>query len=113
MDEQVLIDDSHEANRCNQRCDQMLLLVDPLDVGTMSPPLAAWLIATLRAEHPFPVGARSSGGAKNDRHGRPAVRRGGPGAPPPPRRDHMLSTAIDTPAVYRTTRTDMLCSFAT
>lgn len=58
--------DAHvrEINRCNQRGERMLSLVDLLNAGTVDLPLAAYLAAAMRGGASLLVGARPGGAGK-------------------------------------------------
>lgn len=53
-----------EINRCNQRGGRMLSLVDLIDAGSVSLPLAAYLAASMRAGASLLVGANPGGAGK-------------------------------------------------
>ncbi|MBN1937776.1 MAG: hypothetical protein JW934_24170 [Anaerolineae bacterium] len=53
-----------EINRCNQRGGRMLSLVDLIDAGSVSLPLAAHLAAAMRANTSLLVGANPGGAGK-------------------------------------------------
>lgn len=53
-----------EINRCNQRGGRMLSLVDLLDAGSLSLPMAAYLAAAMRAGASLLVGANPGGAGK-------------------------------------------------
>lgn len=52
------------VNRANQRGGRMLSVLDLLDAGTLSPELAAWLLARIAEGSSWLVGARPGGAGK-------------------------------------------------
>jgi len=62
--DEILYRDLDEIERCNQRGERMLTLVDLLAAGTVDLPLAGYLLATISAGHSFLVGCVTGGGGK-------------------------------------------------
>jgi hypothetical protein len=64
MNAQTVEDHCLEIERCNQRGGRMLSIVDLIEAGTVTPELAAYCLAAIRAGGSFMVGANPGGAGK-------------------------------------------------